>query len=265
MKVSFAVTAYEETTRNDGPSIRTCIDAALAHPLIDEIVIVDDKSSDYQGLVEMFINKPKVKVFQNEENLGVFGNKLSAVYHSTGDWVITSDSDNIFDHKAIDLVLSSPLDGDTWYCPSFARPNFDYREYVGSYDLSNVGDLLRRGGLANCFVNTGNQTVNRTKFLNVFEKYLNSRADLLMPNYLNLKEEERKLPYWKDVFNACDSLVFNSEWLKAGGTLVILEDFHYDHFWTGGPGSNYNRAPAEKGLLNDLLLNELESLSPGKD
>lgn len=259
MKASFAVTAYQETTRG-GPSILECIADAVDHPLIYEIVIVDDKSSDFKNLVNLLKDIPKVKVFQNPNNLGVFGNKLSVISKCSYDWVINSDSDNIFDTKAINKVLNLNLDPMTWYCPSFAKPEFDYRQYIGSYNITNIKALLELGGLANCFVNTGNQTVNRLEFMKVFKQYLNQRADLNMPNYLNISERKRSDRYWQDVFNACDSLIFNYEWIKNNGTLEIVEGFEYFHFWTGGPDSNYNRAPKEKSLLNDLLLKNLKSI-----
>lgn len=260
MKSTLAVTAFNETTRG-GPSILKCIDAAVSHDMIDEIVIVDDHSEDFDDLVDLVKNVPKVQIFKNESNLGVFGNKLSAISHSSGDWIINSDSDNIFSKQAISLVLSRRLDSTVWYCPSFARPKFDYRAFVGSYDASSVGSLIRRGGLAHCFVNTGNQTVNRQEFMKVFERYLNQRADLMMPNYLGLGENDRKLPYWRNVFDACDSLIFNLEWIKNGGTLEIVKGFEYEHFWTGGQDSNYNRAPSEKGQLNEALLSILGEVS----
>ena len=256
MKTSFAVTAYEEMSRG-GPTILECISAAIDHPAIDEIVIVDDYSSDFEQLTEFLSDVPKVKLFRNSENLKVFGNKLSAVAHSTGDWVINCDSDNVFSKEIIDKVLSLELDPMTWYCPSFAKPMFDYREYIGSYNSNSMEALSNVGGLVECFLNTGNQTVNREKYMEVFGSYWNKRADLMLPNYLGIPETSRSLPRWHDVFNACDSIIFNSEWVNHGGTLEIVEGFEYEHYWTNGSDSNYNRAPVEKELLNSVLMGKL--------
>lgn len=253
MNVSFAVTAYKETTRG-GPTVLQCVEAAVQHPQITEIVVVDDASPDFAKLKDMVADVPKLKLFQNEKNLGVFGNKLSAVAHSSGDWVINSDSDNVFSQEAISLVLSRDLEPMTWYCPSYARPVFDYRKLVGRYDSSNIAKLANAGGMAECLMNTGNQTVHRDSYLSVFGQYLNERADLLLPNYLGIPEAKRKNSHWRDVFNACDSLVFNSIWVNSGGTLDVLQGFEYDHYWTSGSDSNYNRAPTEKEALNDALM-----------
>jgi len=259
MKISFAVTAYQETTRG-GPSILKCIEAAVRHRDIAEITVVDDASEDYDGLKQVLDNVPKVALFQNEQNLGVFGNKLAAVSRATGDWVITADSDNIFTGQLLNRIVAALKDEKTWYSPCFAKPKFDYRAYVGRWDCSNISELIEAGGMAHCLLNTGNQTVHRQSFMDVFGRYLNQRADLLMPNYLNIPEAKRSDRYWMDVFNACDSLVFNYEWIKSGGTLEVVRGFEYKHFWTGGSDSNYNRAPAEKGQLNEVLLDLLKGM-----
>lgn len=256
MKVSFAITAYEETTRG-GPTILDSMAAAVNHPSINEIVVVDDSSNDFYSLSTLLADVPKVKLFRNKENLGVFGNKLAAVANSNGDWVINSDSDNVLDENFIDLVLNRYLDPMTWYCPAFAKPEFDYRPFIGRYDISNVSELIKAGGMAACLLNTGNQTVNRAEYMKVFGGYLYQRVDLMMPNFLGLNNAQRKERYWRDVFNACDSIVFNSEWMKNGGTMEVVEGLEYEHFWTGGPDSNYNRAGPEKGRLNDAIIADL--------
>jgi glycosyltransferase involved in cell wall biosynthesis len=256
MKVSFAVTAYEETSRG-GPTILDSLAAAIEHPSVDEIVVCDDASSDYEGLLAMLDGTPKLKVFRNDENQGVFGNKLAAVSHCTGDWVINSDSDNVLSAGFITTVLAQDLDPLTWYCPSFARPKFDYRPFVGRHNLSNVEGLIRQGGMAACLLNTGNQTVHFDRYMDVFEQYLGQRADLMLPNFLGLSQSKRAERYWRDVFNACDSIMFNSLWLRCGGTMEVVDGLEYEHFWTGGDDSNYNRAGAEKGTLNDRIIADL--------
>ena len=256
MKVSFAVTAYHETLRG-GPTILDSLAAAIEHPAVDEIVVVDDASDDFEELKILLQDVPKLQLFRNESNQGVFGNKVAAVYHSTGDWVINSDSDNVLSPEFITKVLATDLDIMTWYCPSYAMPMFDYRPFIGRHDLSNVADLIKQGGMAACLLNTGNQTVNRECYVGMFGKYLGQRVDLMKPNFLGLKETKRAERYWRDVFNACDSISFNSEWLQNGGTMEVVEGLEYEHFWTGGDDSNYNRAGVEKGRLNDKIIADL--------
>lgn len=256
MSISFVVTAYKETTRG-GPSILKCLAPAVAHSAIDEIVVVDDCSGDFEALTEMVKDVPKLKLYENPSNYGVFGNKLSAVSHATSDWVMCCDSDNTVDKEFIDLIMLQDFDENVWYSPSFAKPQFNYQAYIGEVDLSSVARLVQDGGLAHCLLNTGNQTMNRARFMQVFEKYLGERADLMMPNLMQLRDNERSKEYWRLVFDACDSIRFNAEWIKSGGKLKVVAGLEYSHFYTSTDDSNYNRAPPEKGILNELILADL--------
>ena len=260
MTVSFAVTAYEETVKF-GPSgilkILECITPAIFHPGIDEVVVVDDHSTDAVELFEVLTGMNKVKVHGNSENLGVFGNKVESIASCTSDWVICCDSDNRMDHKFIDKAISNMWSEKYWHCPSFAKPKFDYRPFIGQYNSANIAELVQAPGLSGCLLNTGNQTVNRKAFMEVFGKYRGCRADLMMPNWLGLPEEERRKIHNRIVFDACDSLILNMEWIKSGGVMNVAEGMEYEHYWTGGDESHYNRAPKEKHQLNEILLKEL--------
>jgi len=138
--LSFAVTAFNEMSdgRDNGHKILQCIRDAALHPAISEIVVVDDGSEDWPELETLLRNQPKVRAFHNPVNLGVFGNKVEAVACAWGDWVMTCDSDNFMDTNYIDRVSSMERLPDVWYCPSFARPKFDYRIWLASTTLRRL-------------------------------------------------------------------------------------------------------------------------------
>lgn len=257
--ISFAVTAYKEMTpmRLNGTRIMACIKAALAHPAIDEIVVVDDASENFDQLTALVGGLPKVKPFANPTNQGVFGNKLEAIARSSGDWVINCDSDNLMDTAYIDLVLTVIRDKKTWYCPSFARPKFDYRQHIGQHTLKDIGGTIEAGGIICCLMNTGNQTVHRESFMELFQQYRQQRADLMFPNWLGLQQSQRTTLHYRLAFDACDSLLFNSTWLQNGGTLQVVAGLEYDHHYSAGNDSNYVRAPQEKHSLNSLITADL--------
>lgn len=263
--ISFAVTAFDEMSegRLHGQRIVECIQAAMDHPAVDEVMIVDDGSDDYGQLVEKVLHYPPgghLTIYQNNQNLGVFGNKLEAVAQCAGEWVITCDSDNLMDKQFIDKIVSLEKEPDTWYSPSFARTHFDYRGLVGQYSLETIAGMMDKP-LAACCLNTGNQTVHRERFMQVFGEYRGQRADLMFPNWLNLLPEQRPMKYWRLVFDACDSLIFNMEWLTSGGKLHVVDGLEYDHYYAAGPEGNYTRAPEEKGQLGELLFEELRRRS----
>ncbi len=260
--LSFVVTAYNEMSeaRSQGRRILDCIRPAQQHDTIGEIVVVDDTSVDFAGLRDLLSDEPKVQLFRNDTNRGVFGNKLEAIARATNEWVITCDSDNQMDRAFLDRVMDADSDPDTWYCPSFAKTHFDYRKLIGEYTLANIGQMLDQP-MAGCCLNTGNQTVHRDSFMAVFGKYRGQRADLMMPNWLNLSRSERQRHYWRLVFDANDSFIFNMEWLTAGNTMHVMAGLEYDHAYFSGPESNYARAPKEKSQLNEALTTDLRSRS----
>jgi len=260
--LSFAVTAYNEMTEPQqfGQRLLNCIAAARDHPAVNEIVIVNDGPAGVGEIADMLKDIPKVKFFGNEVRQGVFTNKIEAVAWATDDWVINCDSDNVMDADYIDRVISLPLDPMTWYCPSFAKPQFDYRRLVGRYDLQTIAsgnffDAL----IAACAINTGNQVVNRAGYMKVFSRFRGIRRfDLLLPNYLVLTEGERQSEDMHLAYGACDSILLNIEWLLNGGTLEFCGGLEYEHaVHVDKSGSNYDRAPVEKEHLAAILRRHL--------
>lgn len=254
---TFAVTAYNEMTEPQlhGQRLLNCVRAAQAHEAISEIVVVDDGSPNFDRLEELLRDASKVKLFRNDSRMGVFTNKVEIIARSTGDWVITCDSDNVMGPEFIDQIVGTKRDERTWYCSSFGRPHFDYRKLVGTYDWKTIGSILDLRA-ADCAVNTGNQTVHRESFMRVFGRYRQVlRFDLLLPNYMDLPESERQENCWWLAYGACDSILFNLEWMQNGGQMAIvlgLEHLHHVH--SHPEGSNFNRAPDEKGAISKKLI-----------
>lgn len=257
MTVSFAVTAFNEMSEenNLGGNLTRCIADPVCHPGIDEVVVVDDASDDFPTWPPLDVQR-KVRTYTNAANLGVFGNKLMAIARCHGDWVINCDSDNVQNADYLNLVLTMPKDPDTWYCPSFAKPQFDYRQLVGAYSLGDMTQMFTHP-MAGCCLNTGNSVVHRESFMEVFGKFRGERFDLMLPNYLNHATNQRESHRSRLIWDANDSFIFNMEWLTAGNKIQVTEGMEYSHYYTSGPSSNYNRAPVEKSVLNEALVAEL--------
>jgi len=257
---SFAITAFDEMTarRDYGKMLLRCIRSAQAYHPIVEIVVVDDGSENFGDLARMLEHEPKVCLYRNQTNRGVFGNKLEAVARSSCEWVITCDSDNFMDCQYFDRLDRESKIPHTWCCPSFAHPKFDYRPLIGIYDLRLLPRIIKNP-IFSCFFNTGNQTVHREAFMEVFGQYRDKRADLMMPNWLGLSLKQREKHYWRMVFDACDSLIFNLLWMQAGNYLNVVEGLEYEHHYAiGSEGGNYARSPDEKGKLGGILLSVLQ-------
>lgn len=261
---TFAVTAYEETseTRLHGQRLLRCIQAAQKHKAITEIVVVDDGSTDYPALSSLLQREPKVCLYRNAENLGVFTNKIEAILRAGNPWVITCDSDNVMDAQYLDRAIAVATEPDVWYCPCFARPHFDYRKLLGVYDLNSIKPFLTRQ-LSHCAINTGNQIVHRESFAKVFDRFRGvKRFDLMLENYLQVSD--RTDEKWHQVYGANDSFILVKFWLEAGHRINITAGLEYDHLvhHRNRAASNYDRAPIEKVELSSALVRSLTSSKP---
>lgn len=173
---------------------------------ISEILLSDDKSTDgsYEKLREFFMYHPKVKVFQNETNLGVYGNKKKAVELSSNNFLILFDSDNIISESYIDTIFNLPeWEENVAYCPDYALDALDYQHFSGvKITAQNAGNYIgqRNGG---SLFNTLNYFCNRNFFLKVFDPTLNPVA--------------------------ADSICINHGYLINGGAMFIVEGLEYWH------------------------------------
>lgn len=178
-------------------------------PRIDEILIMDDCSSiEYWNKIkELPKFNPKIKVVRQLENRGMSVNKRDAVFNSKNEWVILFDSDNVIGKDYLDAatMYSNNLDDFKEFilCPSFAKPNFDYRKYQSqAFNGFLIKDFIKEP-MFNCLMNTCNYVVNREFYLNVWSENSNMRAS--------------------------DTIWHNYNHLLNGGVFSVIPDMHYFH------------------------------------
>jgi glycosyltransferase involved in cell wall biosynthesis len=111
MKISVIIPAY-----NEEQALKPVVDEYL--PDADEIIIVDDGSSDSTYEIAKTLLNEKVQVLQHEKNQGKVAALRTGVEHATGDIIIFTDADctyparyipefiNKLEH-GVDLVLGS--------------------------------------------------------------------------------------------------------------------------------------------------------------
>ena len=193
---------------------------------ISEIVIVDDCSTDeiYGKVLAAVFDMPKVRLYRNQENLGMSLNKKRAVDLAKSEWCIILDSDNVIGPDYLDAIPSC-LNEQTIYCPSFAKPQFDYRSFSNYLiDRDNVGTFIKKP-MAEPVLNTCNYLANRVEYLKVY-----------------LHNPEMK---------GTDTIWFNYLWLRAGNSFYVVPGMEYFHRVHDGSGfladCDYNMAKA-KGI-----------------
>lgn len=197
---------------------------------ISEVIISDDCSDEqtrtYLRLLELV--SPKIKVFPHYENVGMSRNKYHSVSYAKENWCIVFDSDNVLTTEYIDAIYkqkgATSWDENVIYCPSFARPQFDYRAFNSlTFHKRSVKKYLNKK-MFDCLLNTCNYFVNRVNYLTVFEH-----------------NPEMK---------GTDTIWFNYLWLKAGHSFHVVPGMQYDHRVHDGSGfmadASYNMKKAEE-------------------
>lgn len=175
---------------------------------IDEIVIQDDFSDDYTVL-QPYAND-KVKIFQNPKNLSPLLSRVNLIKNCKNERVLLMDSDNFLDKNSFLKINSIQPEDDKIYCPDFARPCFQFKEFSGKdIDLAFAKQHLNELGMQ-ILLNTGNYFVPKNNYLKVAKN-----IDLSFAYY------------------TVDVIYFNCLWLKAGNTISCIKDYEYDHTMRG--------------------------------
>ncbi len=249
--ISVAVTAYNESQRGKGEWILACLKSVSAPDLVTEVVVVDDCSDDWPWLKELLQDKPKVKLFRNDCNLGVYRNKLRSIELCTSEWVQICDSDDTMEDAHFKRLSELSRDTKTLYCNSFGHTEFDFRELVGRHDLkAYIG--LAGNNLFGCLFNHGNHFLHRSTFLSVLADADPTRRLLQAP-----QKDADDSTYVRRAHDGADSAFYNSRWLLAGNVMEIVPGLEYNHRHHQDSTSAYAAAPPEKELLPPLYFYEL--------
>lgn len=201
-----------------------CLHTILTDSRVDEIVIVDDCSTDLSATVDILdkLNDvlilsnigEKIKIKVNKENKRGFYNKIEAVAAAKNDWVILLDSDNYLYHSYINALYALPSwEKDIVYCPEFALPNFNYSLFISNTIDAEYTKRMLEGKAEKTqdqfrlLLNTGNFFFNRNEYLRI----------------LGLEQENLIEPY-----GVC-SFYFNYLWMKNGNKMRIVKDASYFH------------------------------------
>jgi hypothetical protein len=190
----------------------------LQNGIIDEIVICDETGDDYSKIIakygSLINNDNKFKVYQNNEVLGVFKNKLKVCSLAKNDFIALIDSDNFADEDyfktAKSYIEKNNLQPSTNFilAPSWAKPNFDYTKYNNVLvNKENIKHLFHDMTIQ-CCMNTGNYILNKSFVGSI--KY----DDSIMKQ-----------------ISACDVLYFNLLAFQqiSSLTLHVVPNLHYTH------------------------------------
>lgn len=218
MRLSLCITTY-----NRFELLKESYAQVIDDPRISEILIVDDCSNE-PGIKEKVnsLAGGKVKVFHQAQNRGMSMNKRDAISYASNPWVIIFDSDNIIGPDYLDALEKVQLIEDTIYCPTFAKPTFDYRRYGAlSFSKDHAKSYIKQDQF-NMALNTCNYLVPRDNYLKIY------------------KFDEEHI--------ASDTIWFNYNWLKTGNSFYFVPGMEYEH-----------RVHAGSGFMQDAAYNMKQS------
>lgn len=231
-KLAVAVPTY-----NRFEMVKECLAWVLNDQRVSEIVIVDDCSTDGSDeVLEEWVaesNSPKISFGRNERNVDCYENKYRAVLNCVSPWVILFDSDNHLETGYLNALFDlATWDPDTVYCPTFAKPHFDYRKFEGlEVDAHTVRPYLEDQTFLTA-LNTANYMVPRVRYIQAWDESVDPHT--------------------------ADSLYMAYRFLKQGMKLSFVPNLHYFH--RVHDGSHYKNNVHKTGNFAEQVVRKLKAL-----
>jgi|SRR4051794_34549784 glycosyltransferase involved in cell wall biosynthesis len=145
---------------NEAATVDKIVSAVLASPLVGELIIVDDCSTDGTNAVVDCISDPRVKVVRHPQNKGKGAALRTGFAFASLPYVIVQDADLEYDPADYPIVLGPLIDGkaDVVYGSRFAGGGphrvLYFWHYVGNKLLttaSNMATNLNLTDMETCF------------------------------------------------------------------------------------------------------------------
>jgi glycosyltransferase involved in cell wall biosynthesis len=226
-------------------------------PLIDdnrinEIIICDDKSNDFDLLKEIVVSiennnsQKKIKLYQNDTNLGCYHNKLKSISYCSNDWAILLDSDNIYDTKCLDILFNiKNWETDTIYAPMWAKtfpgdiaPNLNYSKYKNIIIDKNIYLHEFNDNHFQCLINTCNYFLPVKPYIGCMSLY----------------------NYNRTFIDSLDSAVLFTDWLYHKNKIYVVDDLIYKHRLHSNSNYMISSARRYEGQVKHQLFEKIRSM-----
>lgn len=201
---------------------------------VGEVVIYDDASTDgcFERLQEFYKYEPKVLLYQSDRNEDCYASKVSAIAYSNYEWCILLDSDNVISKEYLDIIFSYEWDANCIYTPSFAAPNFNFRDYSGLVVSSeNVAQYVDKP-MFETMLNAANYFVYSFYYLKMYNPAINPMTS--------------------------DSIFMIYNWLKSGRHLYVVPGLTYMHRVHSGSHYQTKNHLTEVGFHEGILQKLIE-------
>lgn len=218
-------------------ALQSCINQTLKDI---EILIIDDKSKDNSlNIVLEFAKKdPRIKIFQNEENLGTFASRNLGVLHSSSDFIMFLDSDDFLTLDACEIA---------------------FKEMKKGFDLLCFDAFVHRVKTKQFYRFKQDEVFNQKEFLEFLSKQRHFcwsvwakcfKKDIILKSFEKIKIDER-LGYGEDVLFCYVYFMF-CEKIAVFKTCI----YHYE-FNLNGRYENKNKEILWQNYQDKVKSNEL--------
>ena len=205
-------------------------------PRISEIIIVDDASDLelFNRVKEKCDKLSKVRLFRNIFNIDCYRNKHRAFSFINNEYGILLDSDNVITKEYLDAIYAIPeWNAKTILQPVFAKPAFDFRQYSGlTLTKENVAHYVDTNLMTS--LNAMNFFINRDEYLKVWDGSVDAGSS--------------------------DSIYFSLCWLKAGNSILMTPNLHYDHRIHEDKSNHYSQNSHKYVEFHNQVMKEIKEL-----
>ena len=210
----------------------------LEHPSVDCVIICDENGHDIDEICLSGLDtNPKLRLYQNEKVLGVYGNKRQCLMKAPTDYVAVLDSDNFFDAAyittVVDCIKRDLLENNstTIYCAA-----------------GNERLFLETGQVENKIKHFSGMIINRSNWNNILKtpswNFLLNDGNAVWPKsvakYIPDLEEEKVV--------GTDSILAMRLAILAGYTLSVEPSLTYTHTVHGGSHWTQNEVVSNRLL-----------------
>ena len=210
----------------------------LDHPAVDCVLVSDENGHDIESICEEgYDTNPKLRLYQNDTILGVYGNKRQCLLKSPTEYVAILDSDNYFDASYLDHVLECIKRGEekTIYCAGVNERLFIETGFTENRTKHFSGMRINR--------DNWNQVLETTGW-----NFLLNDGNAVWPKSFASKMPD--LPEERVV--GTDSILAMRQAIQAGYTLSVEPGLHYIHTVHDGSHWTQNEKASNRllGLMN---------------
>ena len=189
-----------------------------------ELIIVDDASSDDTISLLKSINDDRIKIFQNNENMGASYSRNIGLKNAEGDIIMYLDSDNEWESEYVKTMVGAFIelpDADALYSAQYLYKCFNSKPYAARFTSYNKSLLHNHNYIdLNCFSHKSNilneikgfdesicRLVDWDFILRISNDFKIYSIPVILSKYYNHDFEDRisNLPF--DYMKACKSIL----------------------------------------------------------